>query len=46
MVRLWDAFTGAVLQTLEGHSSYVQLVAFSLDGKIIASGSSDGTVRL
>ncbi|KAF1809326.1 hypothetical protein P152DRAFT_516732, partial [Eremomyces bilateralis CBS 781.70] len=35
----------AVLQTLEGHSSGVSAVAFSPDGKTLASGSHDGTVR-
>src|SRR5436305_15072876 len=34
------------LQTLEGHSGWVQSVAFSPDGKRLASGSSDGTVML
>jgi WD40 repeat protein len=32
-VRLWDAVTGAALQTLEGHSGSVTSVAFSPDGK-------------
>jgi WD40 repeat protein len=32
-VRLWDAGTGAPLQTLEGHSSWVWSVAFSPYGK-------------
>jgi WD40 repeat protein len=34
-VRLWDAATGAALQTLEGHSSSVTSVAFSPDGNLL-----------
>ncbi len=45
-VRLWDAATGAALQTLEGHTDWVTSVAFSPDGKQVVSGSGDGTVRL
>jgi WD40 repeat protein len=39
MVRLWDAVTGAALQTLEGHWGQVQSVAFSLDGRQVVPGS-------
>ena len=45
-VRLWDAATGTLKNTLIGHTSDVLSVAFSLDGTTLASASSDGTVRL
>ena len=38
--------TGATLQILEGHSNGVVAVAFSPDGKQLASYSYDDTVRI
>jgi WD40 repeat protein len=41
-----DAHWGAVLQTLQGHSGCVRSVAFSGDGKTLASGSDDRTIKI
>ena len=46
MVRIWDADTGAIQRTLEGHAGWVRSVAFSHDGRRLASGSYDKTVRI
>ncbi|KAL4902246.1 hypothetical protein BDW74DRAFT_169721 [Aspergillus multicolor] len=46
IAKVWQLSTGTLQSTLEGHSSYIDCVAFSPDGKLIASGSGDGTVRI
>ena len=45
-LRLWDAVSGAHLNTLNGYSGGVCSVAFSPDGTRIVSGSYDKTLRL
>ncbi|KAJ5778418.1 Vegetative incompatibility protein HET-E-1 [Penicillium odoratum] len=42
----WDAHTGACLQTLEGHDSWVRSVVFSHDSSRVASGSRDKTIKI
>jgi WD40 repeat protein len=37
---------GQPVRTLEGHTDWVRSVAFSPDGKLLASGSWDGTIKL
>ena len=45
-IDLWNATTGDLKKTLTGHDGYVSSLSFSPDGRLLASGSQDGTVRL
>jgi WD40 repeat protein/uncharacterized caspase-like protein len=45
-VTLWDVATGTEIGALKDHGKGVTQVAFSRDGRLLASGSSDNTIRI
>jgi WD40 repeat protein len=45
-IKVWDTVTGQELFNLKGHSRSIHSLAFSPDGKILASGSRDKSVKL
>jgi WD40 repeat protein/uncharacterized caspase-like protein len=45
-VTLWDVATGNQLGVLTGHGKGVTQIAFSRDGRLLASSSTDNTIRI
>lgn len=45
-IKLWEASSGRLLRSLEGHSGLVHSLAFSPDGNTLASGSFDTTIKI
>src|SRR5262249_35747479 len=45
LVRLWNAITGQLRVILKGHPGAVAGVAFSPDGKVLASYGPEGTIK-
>jgi WD40 repeat protein len=46
LTKIWNVETGLEVVTLKGHKMSVNSVAYSPDGKFIASGSQDKTVKI
>jgi WD40 repeat protein len=44
--QIWEARTGRLLQTLQGHTLWVTSVAWAADGECLATGSADKTARV
>ncbi len=45
-IKVWDVETGNELLSLNGHTEKIKVLRFSHNGKILATGSMDGTVLL
>lgn len=46
LIKIWDATTGDIIQTLSGHSEGISDIAWSSHNDYIASASDDKTVRI
>ena len=46
LIYIWDTETKSHQRTLRGHTDYVLSVAYSPDGRKLASGDKNGTVRI
>jgi WD40 repeat protein len=45
-LQLWDVITGLPLAELQQHPAHVHSVAFSPDGRTLATGNADDTILL
>lgn len=45
-VQIWDVATGREIGRLKGHGRAVGKVAFSRDGKLLATGGTDNTIKI
>ncbi len=45
-INIWNAQTGNIIKTIQGHTKSVLTVCYSSDGKRIISGSGDKTIKI
>jgi WD40 repeat protein/uncharacterized caspase-like protein len=45
-VRVWNVLSEEIVLTLEGHADGTESLAFSKDGRLLASGGGDSTIKL
>jgi COMPASS component SWD3 len=45
-IKVWNAQTGSLVHTLEGHLAGVSTISWAPDSTILASGSDDKSIRL
>ena len=44
-VKLWDTTTGELITAFTAHIGFIEYLAFSTDGSMLASASKDGTIK-
>jgi WD40 repeat protein len=45
-LQVWDVASGSVLSTIGAHDSSIRAIAFSPDGKLMATAGHDWTIKI